>query len=81
MILFIFVPWSSFFNGNVRKGWGALDEGGLFAILKGQPELSVEDFTLLAYPLLSPRTRSHLQNIFCRLSTDICDSFVIMATY
>ena len=38
-----------FFNGNgEEKGWGAPDEGGLFAILKGQPELSVEDFTLLA---------------------------------
>ena len=37
-----------FFNGNGSdKGWGAPDEGGLFAILKGKPELSVEDFTLL----------------------------------
>ena len=38
-----------FFNGNgVKKGWGDDSEGGLFAILKGKPELSAEDFTLLA---------------------------------
>ena len=38
-----------FFNGNGSdKGWGDADEGGLFAILRGKPELSVDDFTLLA---------------------------------
>ena len=38
-----------FFNGNGSdKGWGDPNEGGLFAILKGKPELSVDDFTLLA---------------------------------
>ena len=38
-----------FFNGNGSdKGWGDPFEGGLFAILKGKPELSVDDFTLLA---------------------------------
>ena len=38
-----------FFNGNgSNKGWGYPNEGGLFAILKGKPELSVADFTLLA---------------------------------
>ena len=38
-----------FFNGNgSNKGWGDPDEGGLFAILKGKPELSADDFTLLA---------------------------------
>ena len=33
-------------NGSV-KNWGNSDEGGLVAILKGNPELSDEDFTLL----------------------------------
>ena len=38
-----------FFNGNgSNKGWGDQDKGGLFAILKGKPELSADDFTLLA---------------------------------
>ena len=38
-----------FFNGNESdKGWVDQNEGGLFAILKGKPELSVEDFSLLA---------------------------------
>ena len=38
-----------FFNGNgVEKGWGDSFEGGLFAILKGKPELSEADFTILA---------------------------------
>ena len=38
-----------FFNGNgVEKGWGDENEGGLFAILKGKPELSEADFTILA---------------------------------
>ena len=38
-----------FFNGNSEeKGWGNENEGGLFAILKGKPELSAEDLTLLA---------------------------------
>ena len=38
-----------FFNGNgSEKGWGEPDEGGLLAILKGKPELSADDFTLLA---------------------------------
>lgn len=37
-----------FFNGNgEKKGWGNSEEGGLFAILKGRPELSVDNFTLL----------------------------------
>ena len=37
-----------FFNGNgSNKGWGDQDKGGLFAILKGKPELSADDFTLL----------------------------------
>jgi hypothetical protein len=38
-----------FFNGNgEEKGWGTPNQGGLFAILKGAPELSTDDFTLLA---------------------------------
>ena len=38
-----------FFNSDgVEKGWGNENEGGLFAILKGKPELSEADFTLLA---------------------------------
>ena len=38
-----------FLNGNGQdKGWGSSDQGGLFAILKGKPELSGDDFTLLA---------------------------------
>ena len=33
-----------FYNGNgTDNGWGSPDVGGLFAILKGKPELSVED--------------------------------------
>ena len=38
-----------FLNGNgMEKGWGEPDEGGLVAILKGKPELSASDFSLLA---------------------------------
>ena len=38
-----------FFNGNgVQNGWGDRDEGGTFAFMKKKPELSVDDFTLLA---------------------------------
>ena len=38
-----------FFNANgEKKGWGNPEEGGVFAILRGRPELSAEDFTLLA---------------------------------
>ena len=37
-----------YFDGNdTGKSWGDSDEGGLFAVLKGKPELTVEDFTLL----------------------------------
>ena len=36
-----------FLNGNgEEKGWGNPDEGGLFAFLKGAPELTAEDFAL-----------------------------------
>ena len=34
-------------NGSDKK-WGNSDEGGLVAILKGNPELTAEDITLLA---------------------------------
>ncbi len=38
-----------YFDGNGSdKKWGDSDEGGLVAILKGKPELSASDFTLLA---------------------------------
>lgn len=38
-----------FFNGNgEEKRWGHADQGGIFAILKGKPQLSVDDFTLLS---------------------------------
>ena len=38
-----------YFDGNgSEKNWGNSDEGGLVAILKGKPELTVEDITLLA---------------------------------
>ena len=38
-----------YFNGNRSdKKWGDSSEGGIFAILKGKPELTAEDFTLLA---------------------------------
>ena len=38
-----------FFNGNgAEKGWGGPDEGGIFAFMHKKPELSAEDFTLLA---------------------------------
>ena len=38
-----------YFDGNgTDKYWGAKNEGGLVAILKRKPELSVQDFTLLA---------------------------------
>ena len=37
-----------FFDGNGSdKKWGNADEGGLVAILRGKPELSIEDITLL----------------------------------
>ena len=37
-----------YFDGNgAEKNWGNSDEGGLVAILKGKPELTVEDITLL----------------------------------
>ena len=38
-----------YFDGNRSdKGWGDSKEGGLVAILKGKPEVSMDDFTLLA---------------------------------
>jgi hypothetical protein len=38
-----------YFDGNGSdKKWGNIDEGGLAAILKGKPELTAEDITLLA---------------------------------
>ena len=38
-----------FFDGNGSdKKWGNSDEGGLVAILKGMPQLTAEDITLLA---------------------------------
>ena len=38
-----------FFDGNgSKKNWGSSDEGGLVAVLKGKPELTVDDFTVLA---------------------------------
>ena len=38
-----------FFDGNgAEKNWGNSSEGGLVAILKGKPELTAEDITLLA---------------------------------
>ena len=38
-----------YFDGNgSNKNWGDSEEGGLVAILKGKPEVSMNDFTLLA---------------------------------
>ena len=38
-----------YFDGNgSNKNWGNKDEGGLVAVLKGKPELTVDDFTVLA---------------------------------
>ena len=38
-----------YFDGNgAEKNWGNSSEGGLVAILKGKPELTAEDITLLA---------------------------------
>ena len=38
-----------YFDGNdAEKNWGNSDEGGLVAILKGKPELTAEDITMLA---------------------------------
>ena len=38
-----------YFDGNgSEKGWGDALEGGLVAVLKGKPELTADDFTLLA---------------------------------
>ena len=38
-----------YFDGNgSNKNWGDSEEGGLVAILKGKPEVSLDDFTLLA---------------------------------
>ena len=38
-----------YFDGNgAEKNWGNSSEGGLVAILKGKPELTLEDITLLA---------------------------------
>ena len=38
-----------FFNGNgADKGWGDPNEGGIFAFMNKKPELSADDFTLLA---------------------------------
>jgi len=38
-----------YFDGNgSKKNWGSSDEGGLVAVLKGKPELTVDDFTMLA---------------------------------
>ena len=38
-----------YFDGNgTGKNWGSSNEGGLVAILQGKPDLTVDDFTLLA---------------------------------
>ena len=38
-----------YFDGNsFDKKWGYFNEGGLVSVFKGKPELTVEDFTLLA---------------------------------
>ncbi len=38
-----------YFDGNgTDKNWGSSNEGGLVAILKGNPELTADDFTWLA---------------------------------
>lgn len=38
-----------YFDGNgSEKNWGNSGEGGLVAILKGKPDLTAEDLTLLA---------------------------------
>ena len=38
-----------YFNGNgSKKNWGGSDEGGLVAVFKGKPELTRDDFTILA---------------------------------
>ena len=37
-----------YYDGNsTEKNWGKTDEGGLFAILRGKPKLTGDDFTLL----------------------------------
>lgn len=37
-----------FYDGNgTEKNWGNINEGGLVAVLKGRPELTVDDFTVL----------------------------------
>ena len=38
-----------YFDGNgAGNNWGNKDEGGLVAVLKGKPELTLDDFTMLA---------------------------------
>ena len=37
------------YNGNgSERGWGNTDQGGLVAILEGSPELTSDDFIVLA---------------------------------
>ena len=37
-----------YYDGNgTEKNWGNINEGGLVAVLKGRPELTVDDFTVL----------------------------------
>lgn len=46
---FVYFKGRLYFDGNgADKNWGDRDEGGLVAILQGRPELTMEDFTLLA---------------------------------
>ena len=40
--------WLCFDRNDSDNKWGNSDEGGLVAILKGKPELTAEDITLLA---------------------------------
>ena len=40
--------WLCFDRNDSHNKWGNSDEGGLVAILKGKPELTAEDITLLA---------------------------------
>ena len=38
-----------YFDGNgTDNNWGNRNEGALLAVLKGKPDVSVDDFTLLA---------------------------------
>ena len=49
MILFTLKKGYLYFDGNGSdKNWGDSNEGCLVAILKGKPELTADDFTLLS---------------------------------